>query len=78
MTLNAMNYTADPLPPEKVVSNCRTKRDAVEAYAEALSMAANREHVDWSRLNGAIRARWGIAALSRIKQRAWARVRGAE
>ncbi len=73
---NAMDYADDPLPPEKVIANCRTKADAVEAYAEAISAAANREHVEWARLNGAIRTRWGLPALSRIKARAWARVRG--
>jgi len=74
--LNVSRYIADPLPPEKVIANCRTRTDAVEAYAEAICNAANREHVDWSRLNGAIASRWGLPALSRIKARAWARARG--
>lgn len=33
--------------------------------------SSERDSIDWGRVNRAILARWGLAALERIKRRAW-------
>ena len=53
------------------IAHPKSKRiDIAKTYALTLK-SSERDTVDWAKVNGAIRARWSMAALKWIKDMAW-------
>jgi hypothetical protein len=57
----------------RIADRRQHRREVAEVYALLISLNnAQREQVPWGAINDAIAARWSWAAVSWIKQRAWA------
>lgn len=60
---------------EEIANDFFKRDDIAQTYALALR-SSERETINWKRVNDAIVARWGLAALTFIKVRAWKIIEG--